>query len=176
MALVIPAFVLCVIAIVVGSICSKRNQYNKWLAKAKAENKYQTITLDTLIKICETIGKDDFMWKKTWGYMSEILNSEKPNLLWYRIDTTPQCFVFMMTQYDYFLIDIPWFSCVLFKKWEKRYVKQQRDAKHELARCKNSTNDVLQDIQKKLDTQISQNLEKMKEAATQQEQVLSRLF
>lgn len=163
---------------VIKSICSKRKRYNAWLNENKAKYRYQTINkVDTLIKIYEAVGSDGFSWNYTNGR-----NEELPNLLWYRISEMDSAkwqdggfFYNPFTTVEYFLIDMPWWSCVRFRRWEKKYLKHQDAIKKDVARCRNNTNDVLQDIQRRLDAQIQQNHQQMKDAAVQQEQVFERL-
>lgn len=165
--LAIPMLPVIILLCVVFTIRSKRNKYNKWLNKTKVECEYQTIKLDALINVYKAIGSNSFRWDYTGSQGGQ-------HLLWYRIpaeDDYPR----FCTHWKYFLIDIPWFSCVLFRIWEKRHLRQKAKAEQEVARCKNSTDDVLQDIQKKLESQIQRNCEEMKKAAVQQGQVLSRI-
>lgn len=168
--------VFCIIACVVLIVRSRRSKYYKLLNKYKAEYKYQTMNLKVLVETCKAIGDDRFHWTKSHV---NILDSYKPYILWYRF-IIPSWFdektgIYRTERHIDFLIDIPWLSCVLFRRWWERYSKQNKEAQQEIARCKNSTNDVLQDIQKKLEATIQKNYEQMKDAATQQEQILSRL-
>ena len=165
MKFIILSVVTGVILLIANYARSRRSKYYKWIAKNKASSKYQTMNLDTLIKVYKAIGSDNF----EWNYRR---SEDSINTLWYKREPKlPRVFFF----WDYYLIDIPWFSHVLFCIWERRYSKQQESTRQEVARCRNATNDVLQDIQAKLEDQIQFNCQRMKDAAIKQEQVFSRL-
>lgn len=154
----IPKMLLVgVILYATSAIFSKWIKYNKWLNYNKSEHEYQTMNIETLIKIYKAIGSDNFDWDHSSS------RRKRPHLLWYRIS------------YHYYLIDMSWFACVRFRMWERKYLRKQRKVNQEVAICRNSTNEVLQNVQKRLDDQIQRNCQKMKDAAVQQGEVLSRL-
>lgn len=161
--------ILCVMAgvvlLIANYIRSERSKYYKWIAKNKAASKYQKMNLSALIKVYKVIGSDNFVW----NYRK---NSNNVNSLWYK---KPKTNPLVFSYWDYYLIDISWFSCVLFKMWENRYSKRQEKLRQEVAICRNATNDVLHDIQGKIENQIQCNYQQIKDAAKQQEQVLLRM-
>lgn len=165
----------CVVMCVLLSIRSKRNKYYKCIKHYKARYKHQTMNLNVLIETCKAIGNDGFRWTE-----KNLLDGDNVHcpILWYRI--TKPCNLdkmgwFYFERHEDYIIDIPWFSSVLFRRWENGYSKRRKEARQEIARCKNSTNDVLQDIHKKLEATIQKNCEQMKKAAIQQEQIFHRL-
>lgn len=164
---IIPVLLVAAVVYTAYVLYSKRSKYTKWLNENKAKHEYQTINLDTLIKIYGAIGGNSF----AWDYSGE--HPRRPHLLWYRVQDADARYP--VRCYQYFLIDMPWIACVRFRMWERKFIKERDVANQEVARCKNATNDVLQDVQRKLDAQIQHNCQQMKEVAIQQGEVISRL-
>lgn len=137
----------------------ERNEYAAWIHDVKTWHEYQTIDLDTLIKVYKSLGNDRFSVDSgTSPYKG------KPDLLWYRV-----------TRYDTVLVDIPWLSYKKFMRLKKKLDRRQNELDNDVLRSQHSTNRALMDAQKRLERIIEDNLSSMRNAAEQQKDIIDRI-
>lgn len=157
--IILASIIAIVIVVCLVFFLIERNKYAAWIHDVKTWHEYQTIDLDTLIKVYKSLGNERFAVNSgTSSYRS------KPDLLWYRV-----------TNYDTVLVDISWLSYKKFMRLKRKLDRRQNELDDDVLRSQHSTNRALMDAQKRLERIIEDNLSSMRNAAEQQKDIIDRI-
>ena len=169
------ASVTILVALAVCSLAAfavvKRHSYYKDIGQVKEVCMFQTIpSCEMLVSVYEALGDEGFFWdgrlhtKMRPGY-AMITGFCDFNLLWYQFDYSGRCY----------LIDMPWLEFLKFRVWHKLYEKRRNKGIRLKKQRENGSNDVLDNIKKRLNNQIEKSELQVRSAIAEQEEILERL-
>lgn len=168
---------IAVLAVLVIGVTAKRHSYYKNIEKAKERCLFQTMpSCKTLIPIYTALDGGCFSWSKSlytikcwrpvsmirWDYASAHCDV---NLLWY----------YVIQSGNHYLIDMPWLELMKFRVWCKLYDRKKNRRVRLENQNKNNSNDVLEDVKRKLNNQIELNNQRMAAAVEEQKEITRRL-